>query len=110
MDWPSGAGAAGEAALDSRNSKHDLGAQLLFAQERLEKISGLTGRKSFGTVFDPDENLENWHTDIEEQYGAKPTTTGLHRLNLKLRDRGLRPMLALIVGPVGGFKTTLALH
>jgi hypothetical protein len=95
---------------DNRASKHSLSSQLQFAKERIEKIEGLSGKKEFGKVFNPDDDLLNWRDKIEEEYGTKPVTTGIHRLDSKLRDYGLRNILALLVGPTGGFKTTVALH
>jgi len=98
----------GKRLSEADYSKFDLRSQLDFYKERLDKIEMLCGEKSIGELSNPLEDLENWWEDVEESYGADPITTGIVRLDRKLRDRGIRPILVLIVGPTGVGKTTIA--
>lgn len=95
----------------SETSKHDLKTQLEYYRERLDKVEALLGsNKALGSAFEPLKCMGNWWERVEEEYGAAPITSGLFRLDRKLRNNGIRPTLVLVVGPTGGGKSTLMLH
>lgn len=98
----------GAELLNARESKHTIQEQIDYQRERLEKLERIAaGEKSLGEVFNLTGSTDSWWTHIEDSYGAKPKPTGILRLDKKLRHGGVRPTIALIVGPTGGGKTTV---